>query len=168
MVHSPVPLPQRTLFVVHPGTGGVPADSTELPPAPVPPPGTGAAAVPVLASSPVRMAVPERAVLAARHWAGTAAGELWFKPDRVAFVLWHGKPESMAEHRAYIKSRAWVPPEMTGKSAALIAFAGIAYHLLIARPVKAAARTADAAAERPLRFLMLAVFLVALILILPL
>ena len=42
----------------------------------------------------------------------------------------------MAEHRAYIKSRAWVPPELAGKPAAVIAAAGIVYHLTVARPLK--------------------------------
>jgi hypothetical protein len=125
----------------------------------VAPQGTPGAVVP--------MKVTERAALAARHWAGTAAGELWLNPGRAAHALWHGKPESMAEHRAYIRSRAWVPPEMTGKPAAFIAWAGIAYHLIIARPVKAAARITDAASERPLRLLMAAVLISVLIFIVP-
>jgi hypothetical protein len=149
-----VPVP-RVLAVVRDGTGAVPGLSTE----PVPVPAAG-----------VPMTVPERGRLAVAHWAGTAAngaGQLWLHPGRVLHVLWHGKPESMAEHRAYVKSRAWVPPELTGKPAAVIAVAGILYHLLIARPVKAAARIADASAERPLRMIMLAAFITALAFILP-
>ena len=114
----------------------------------------------------VPMSVPERARLAVNRWAGTVAngaGQLWLHPDRVLYVLWHGKPGSMAEHRAYVKSRAWVPAELSGKPAAVIAVAGIVYHLIIARPLKAIARTVDAAAERPLRLLMLAVFVLILL-----
>jgi hypothetical protein len=112
------------------------------------------------------MSVPERTRLAVAGWAGTAAegaGQLWLHPDRVIHSLWHGKPASMAEHRAYMKSRAWVPPELTGKPAAVIAWAGILYHLLIARPLKAVARTVDVAADRPLRLLMLIVFVLILL-----
>ena len=82
---------------------------------------------------------------------------------RSLYVLWQGKPGSMAEHRAYVKSRAWVPPELTGKPATVIARAGILYHLLIARPLKVVARTIDAAADRPLRLLMLIVFVLILL-----
>ena len=126
-------------------------------------------ALPETAGGAVPMTLPQRGRHAVSHWAGTAAegaGKLWLNPGRVLHVLWHGKPESMAEHRAYVKSRAWVPPELTGKSAAVITVAGILYHLLIARPVKTAARIVDGAADRPLRMLMLAVFVSALILIL--
>ena len=58
-------------------------------------------------------------------------------------------------------------------SAAVIAWAGIAYHVLVGHPVKSAmkavvkvAMNIDRDAERPLRMLMLAVFVSALILIL--
>jgi hypothetical protein len=92
--------------------------------------------------------------------------ELWLHPDRLLYVMWHGKPESMAEHRAYMKSRAWVPPEMTGGAEKAVIGAGLFYHLLIARPLKAAAKTVDAAADRPLRLLCLAVFVTVLIVLL--
>ena len=72
----------------------------------------------------------------------------------------------MAEHRAYVQSRAWVPRELSGKTAAFIAMAGITYHLMVARPVKGAARIVDAAAERPLRLLLLAAFVSVLVLVL--
>ena len=117
----------------------------------------------------VPMTLPQRGRHAVSHWAGTAAegaGQLWLNPGRVLHVLWHGKPESMAEHHAYVRSRAWVPRELSGKPAAVIAWAGIIYHLLIACPLKGAARIVDAAAERPLRLLMLAAFISVLALIL--
>ena len=146
-----------------PSTGTEPGtERTPLRPAPVPAASTKAA-VPVPAG--VRpVTVPERV--------GTAVAEtvreLWLHPDRLLYVLWHGKPESMAEHRAYMKSRAWVPPEMTGGAEKAVTVAGLFYHLLIARPLKAAAKTVDAAADRPLRLLGLAVFVLALLVILAL
>ena len=157
------PAAPRAPFLLRPGTGEtVPGPE----PATVPlarDAGTGpGTAVP----APVPMSVPERARLAVNRWAGTVAngaGQLWLHPDRVLYVLWHGKPGSMAEHRAYVKSRAWVPAELSGKPAAVIAVAGIVYHLIIARPLKAIARTVDAAAERPLRLLGLVVFVLILL-----
>jgi hypothetical protein len=73
----------------------------------------------------------ERTRLAVTHWAGTAAngaGQLWLHPGRLGYALYHGKPNSMAERRAYVKSRAWVPPGLDGKAAKVIAAEGIAFH----------------------------------------
>jgi hypothetical protein len=109
----------------------------------------------------------ERASGAARR-AGTAvqaACGLWLHRDRLLHVMWHGKPESMAEHRAYIQSRAWVPPELDGNAEKAVISAGIAYHLIIARPLKAAAKAVDAAAERPLRLLCLIVLILAVLIL---
>jgi hypothetical protein len=120
--------------------------------------------------SAVPMTAPERARLAVTHWGGTAAtgaGQMWLHPGRLVHGLYNGKPGSLAEHRAYVKSREWVPPELDGKAAAFIAVTGIAYHLLIARPLKAGALTVSASADRPLRlagliaFLAVAFFLLA-------
>ena len=137
-----------------------------LRPAPVPAGSTEAVPVPA-GARPVT--VPERAAGAVRR-SGTAvlnaARELWFHPDRLLYVLWHGKPESMAEHRAYVKSRAWVPPGMGGAAEKAVIGAGLFYHLIIARPLKSVAKTADAAADRPLRFLCLVMLLLAVFLIL--
>jgi hypothetical protein len=162
------PAPRRTLAVVRAGTEGGPA---AVPP--VPGGGTGscadvgAEAVPVPAAVP--MAVPERARLAVSRWAGPvveAVRELWLHPDRLLYVMWHGKPESMAEHRAYMKSRAWVPPGMDGGAEKAVTGAGLFYHLLIARPLLAVANTVGAAAVRPLRLLCLAVLITVLIVLL--
>ena len=125
---------------------------------------------------PVPLTLAERARLAVAGWAATAASavrQLWLHPDRVLHSLWHPEPETMAEHRAYIRSRAWVPPGLDGRPAAVIAWAGIVYHILIGHPLKAsmkaavkAAQNIDRAAERPLRIFMFAVFISALVLIL--
>ena len=122
------------------------------------------------------MTAPERARLAVSRRAGTVAagaGRLWLNPGRVLHSLRHDEPETMAEHRAYIRSRAWVPPELTGKPATVIAVAGFMYHVLIGLPLKAAAKTigeaarqVDKAAQRPLRLLPLVVFVVLLFVIL--
>jgi hypothetical protein len=156
------PAPLRGLRLLRGDTkgdtaGGDTAD-TKGDTAPIPVSAPGAGIVPLSPAERIRLAVA--------GWAGTAAGavgQLWLHPDRVLYVLWHGKPGSMAEHRAYVKSRAWVPAELSGKPAKVLAVLGIFYHLVIARPVKAVARMADAAAERPLRLLMLAAFILILI-----
>lgn len=166
------PVSRRTLTIVRAGT--------EVGSVPVPPvldAGTGPGTEPVpVPPVPVPMPVLKRARLAVSRHAGTAArtaGEIWAPCGRTLYRLWHPEPESMAGHRAYIQSRAWVPPELTGKPAAVIAWAGIAYHILIGHPVKSAmkavvkaAMNIDRDAERPLRLLMLAAFVSAIVLIL--
>ena len=128
---------------------------------------TGVASVPPAAVVPVSPAT--RTALAVKR-AGTgavqAARELWLHPDRLLYVMWHGKPESMAEHRGYMKSRAWVPPGMGGGAEKTVIWAGLFYHLVIARPLKAAAKTVDAAADRPLRLLCLVLLAVVLVFLL--
>ncbi len=129
----------------------------------------GSGETPVAAGAVVPMRASERAGNAVRHWAGTAAsgaGQLWLHPGRLVHGLYTGKPGSLAEHRAYVKSRAWVPPELDGKAASFIAVAGIVYHLLIARPLKAAALTVSASADRPLRLAGLTAFLTVAFLLL--
>ena len=161
--------PQRTPLSVVRGTGTGTGGAAPLP-APVPADGTEVGTpVPAAVSTPVPLTVAERAGTAARRAAdGTAnvVRELWLHPDRLLHVMWHGKPESMAEHRAYIKSRAWVPPGMDGKPESAAIGAGLFYHLIVARPLKAAAKSVDAAADRPLRLLGLAVFVTVLIVLL--
>jgi hypothetical protein len=80
--------------------------------------------------------------------------------------MWHGKPESLSEHRAYMKSRAWVPPGMDGGAEKAMTGAGLFYHLLIGRPLLAVANTVAAAAVRPLRLLALTVLVITLIVLL--
>jgi hypothetical protein len=75
----------------------------------------------------------ERTRLTVTHWASTAAngaGRLWLDPGRLGHSLYHGKPGSLAEHRAYIKSRAWVPPELDGKAAKVTAGAGVVFYTI--------------------------------------
>lgn len=102
----------------------------------------------------------------AAHVVVKAAQELWLHPDRLIHAAWHGNPKTLAQHRAHIKARGWVPPEMTGKAAAFVTVAGIAYHVLIARYVKAACKAVDGSADYPLRFLGLLVFLAILFVLL--
>lgn len=132
-------------------------------------PADSAAPAPVTAGAVMPMRRAERAGAVTRR-AGSAvaeaARELWLHPDRLLYVMWHGKPESMAEHRAYMKSRAWVPPGMDGGAEKAVTGAGLFYHLLIARPLLAAANTVAAAAVRPLRLLCLAVLVLVLIVLL--
>ena len=116
--------------------------------------GTAPAAVP--------LSVASRTAATLRHH----ARGLWLDPGRLLYVMWHGKPGSMAEHTAYLKSAAWVPEEMTGRPRAFLIAAGIAYHVLIGWPLKLAAKAIDSAAGRPLRLLALVIFVTALIVLL--
>jgi hypothetical protein len=137
----------------------------------------GSAPAPVTTGAVVPMTLPERGRRTITRWLSTAAriaGQIWPPFGRALYRLWHPEPETMAEHRAYIRSMAWVPPELSGrKSGIAIAAAGIAYHVLIGHPLKAAMRAVrkaaentEVAAERPLRLFLLAVFVSALVLIL--
>lgn len=94
------------------------------------------------------------------------AAELWLHPDRLLHSLYHGKPGSMAEYMAYVKSLAWVPPEMTGRWRAFFVITGIAYLLTIGMLLKAFAKALDAAAPHPLCMLAITVLVVALIVLL--
>lgn len=124
------------------------------------------------APSAVPLSPSARTRLAVSHWAGTAAriaGEIWAPCGRTLHSLWHPAPETMPEYRAHIRSHGWVPPELAGKSAAVIRWAGFLYHILIGYPLKSAMKAAvkaamnvDKAAERPLRIFMFAVFVSAL------
>lgn len=146
--HGPVPGPET-------GTGGVAPR-----PAPVPGANTGDGTA-VLA--PVGTPVPSSAVARTGTALGYHVRELWLNPGRLLHSLYHGKPGSMAEHMAYLKSAAWVPEEMAGKPRAFLVAAGIAYHVLIAWPLKLAAKAIDSAADRPLRLAAFAAFLVLFI-----
>ena len=53
---------------------------------------------------------------------------MWLHPDRLGHSLYNGKPGSMADHRAYIKSRGWVPPDLDGKWRKAIAGAGVVFY----------------------------------------
>src|ERR1700678_422916 len=105
------PAASRALAVVRAGTDAVPESGQPVLNAGT---GTSTEAVPVPADV-VALTVPERTRLAGAHWGGAAAngaGQLWLHPGRLVHVLYTGKPGSLAEHRAYVKSREWVPPEL--------------------------------------------------------
>jgi hypothetical protein len=150
---------------------GTEAGTERAPLRPAPVPASGTRAVPVPAGvSPVT--VPERAAGAIGR-AGTgaleAARELWLHPDRFLHVILHGKAETMRQHRAHVKSRAWVPDGMDGGARKAVIAAGIAHHLIVARPLKAsmkavkfAAEKVDQAADRPLRLYLTAVLVLVL------
>lgn len=109
--------------------------------------------------------VGDRSGVALRAAAGAAAGVargLWLDPGRLLHVLYHGRPGSMSEHMAYLKSAAWVPEEMTGRPRAFLVAAGVAYHVIVAWPLKLAAKAIDSAADRPLRLAGLALLVIAL------
>lgn len=71
-----------------------------------------------------RLAAVLRAWLTARHWAA-----MWWEPAE-RFITnprgpYHAQPESLADHAAYRRSRAWVPPGHEGK---ILGPCGAAYH----------------------------------------
>lgn len=101
--------------------------------------------------------------------AGTAVAnavrELWLHPDRLVHSLWNGSPGSMADHYRYMTSREWVPDSLEGKEAAFVAYAGLAYHILVGWPLLALSKALGAAAVKPLRFLALIVPVFILVLL---
>ena len=132
----------------------------------------GASVASVSPASVAPLSVAGHARVGVRAMAGVAR-ELWLHPDRFLHVIIHGKAETMAEHRAHIKSRDWVPPEMTGRAEKAVIGAGLFHHLVIARPLKAsmkavkfAAEKVDQAADRPLRLYLTVILIVALIVLL--
>ena len=152
-VTAPLPVTEAVTLPVQPsGVTGNPEDATGCEP--------GAEVTPL----PVPLSPVERTRLAVAHWAGIAvngAGQLWLHPGRLGHTLYHGKPSSMAEHVAYVKSRAWVPPELDGKLAAFIAGAGIVFYS-IAALAQIPLLILKAALDRMLRLTGLAVLLIAL------
>lgn len=143
------------------GPGNAAPDPVTVPVTPSPETSavTGNAAV-----APVR--VPMSAAVRASTALRYHARELWLNPGRLLHSLYHGKPGSMAEHVAYLKSAAWVPEEMTGRPRAFLAAAGIAYHVIVAWPLKLAAKAVDSAADRPLRLAGLIALAIVLIVLL--
>lgn len=165
-----IPAARRALFALPAVTGAGPGNAGPEPVTGPVTPFSASASITGNTGVVVPMTLPERSRHAVAHWAGTAAngaGQLWLHPGRLVHGFYNGKPGSLAEHRAYVKSREWVPPELGGKAATVIAFAGIIYHLLIARPLKAAALTVSASADRPLRLAGLTAFLGIAFLLLP-
>jgi len=98
----------RTDAGVTPGAGLVPAG--ELPAA-------------MLAGA--ELAPWQRAWLTVAHWAGQCWRHICALTTNPRGP-WHAQPESLADHDAYRKSRAWIPPGQAGK---VIGPAGNAYHL---------------------------------------
>ena len=160
--HAPPALP-RGLRLLGGDTAAPDRAAPDTDPGTVSPPVPAATLVPMSAGARARVALKHRA-----RGAGAAASALWLHPDRLAHSMWQGRPESMAEHFAYMRSRAWVPAELQGRKAAFIAWVGLAYHVLIGWPLKCAAKLLDTAAGRPLRLACLIAFLAVFVfLILP-
>lgn len=158
------PVPPRALFVLRGGAGtgdAVPEASPATVPAPVEA-STGDSTEVQPVPSSVPMTVPERARLAVAHWATAAAngaGQLWLNPGRLGHTLYNGKPGSMAEHFAYAKSRAWVPPELDGRAARVLGDAGVVFYSIVAL-LQLPLLILYAAMDRALRLTGLAVFLI--------
>ena len=136
-------------------------------------PADGTATAPVTTGAVIPMRRAERAGAVTRR-AGSAVAEavreLWLHPDRLVHVIIHGNAETMAEHRAYVKSRGWMPKGLDGGWVAIV---GLAHYLVIARPLKAsmkavkfAAEKIDQAADRAVVFYPVLILVITLIVLL--
>lgn len=146
-------------------------------PAPVPADGTqDGTAVLAPASTPVPMSAAARAGTALRYryrGAASSAREFELSAERFLYAFAHPQPETMQEHRAYVKSRAWVPEGMPEGAERAAIVAGILHHVVIGRPLKALAKSlkfaamkADEAGDRAFRFYGWLAFIGLLVLIL--
>lgn len=174
------PAPVRGLRLVQGGTegdtnvsaGGGTRGDTAAPGTGVTPPAGiaqgGTVSLPVPGAEVVPLSIPERSSAALRQWAESAADRtrpLLLPYARFCVALC--QPESIADHRAHVKSRAWVPEELDGNARKALVFLGVSYHLIIGRPLKiaarivaGAARIVERSADRPLRLAGLIAFLV--------
>lgn len=152
----------------HDGTPVTPQDGNS--------PADSAATAPVTTGAVMPMRRAERAGAVTRR-AGNAVAEavreLWLHPDRLVHVIIHGKAETMTEHRAYVKSRAWVPKGLDGAWEATVVIVGLAHYLIIAGPLKAsmkavkfAAEKVEQAADRAVVFYLVLVFILVLFVLL--
>lgn len=157
--------PPGTAPSTAPGAGPGTETGTATGPAPVPAAGTETGTE---ISTVIPLTLAERAstALQYRYRAATV-------PGRPLHSLIHGKGDTLREHRARIKSHYWIPEGVTGRPESALAFLGVAHHVMIARPVKAAAKAArftadkiDQAAESILLFYGLLFLFAALIVLL--
>lgn len=141
-------------------------EAREAPPAPAPAPAPAAA----VTLHGGRMPIRSQAGAAAGHAFRSArarAREMAKRPGGPVNALLEAKPESVAEHRAYARSRAWVPPAHSGRfpdsrdrdREAVVGRLGAAYHLLIGTPGVALGNSISGIAARPLRFLLVVLVL---------
>lgn len=141
------------------GSGNEPEAETE----------TGSGAV-----VPMRRAERAGTALRLRYRSAVAsARELELSAERFLYAFTHPQPETMKEHRAYIKSRAWVPEGMPEGAEKAVIAAGVFHHVVIGRSLKALAKSlkfaaakADEAGDRAPRFYGWVAFLGLLVLIL--
>lgn len=106
-------------------------------------------------SVPLRRAsLAGRVLMSAREHAARTWGEQ--KRHR---SFWHflwtvliSQPESLAEHRLHIQSRAWLHDYMNGGFRTFCERENVLYHLAVARSVKFACQSADKVFERQYRF----------------
>jgi hypothetical protein len=98
---------------------------------------------------------PERAAIALGHWLDLSkaaiARRYEARPDGLLRGLLHAKPESLAEHRNYVRSRAWVPE---GHEGSLIPGIGVLYHNTIGVTLVALGNAISALGARQLRFMI--------------
>lgn len=151
----------------HPGPADPDPAKDDETQAPDPAPAAPSAAVTLHGD---RMPIRSQAGAAAGHAfraARARAREMAKRPGGPVNALLEAKPESVAEHRAYARSRAWVPPAHSGRfpddrdrdREAVVGRLGAAYHLLIGTPGVALGNSISGIAARPLRFLLVVLVL---------
>jgi hypothetical protein len=120
-----------------PGTGSADGTGTEVVPVPVQRAGTGTLALLWLREHAARAAENQRRHRTFWHW--TWAGLV-------------SRAETLAEHRDYVKSRAWVEDYMTGWVRDFIEWENVLYGIFVARTMKFICQSTDKIFERQLRF----------------
>jgi hypothetical protein len=141
-----------------PSTATVPAHQAGL----VPSPGTTASVVPGLAVPQQRTSLAEHLLLSLRDWAKRTADSQ--KRHR---SFWHwlwaeivdSRPDSLAEHVAYLRSRQWLEDHMTGWLRSFAEWETIAFGLLVGIPLKVIGNNLSRLGERQWRFWAVVVFL---------
>lgn len=139
---APAPAPERAPV---PGTGvQAPADGT----------GTGTVVLAPVPAPLKRAGTGTLLMMSLRDRLGEIA-----ENQRRHRTFWHwvwaglvSRPETLAEHRDYVKSRAWLEDYMTGWVRDFIEWENVLYGIFVARTVKFACQSADKVFQRQLRF----------------
>lgn len=124
-----------------------------------PVPGRGGAVagtvVPAVAAPADRISLGEHVLLSLRDWAARVAAA---QRNHRSFThwLWHEfwdvQPESLGQHRRYLRSRCWLKDYMTGWLRRFCEWENIAFALLIGRPLIAACNSISRIGARQSRF----------------
>jgi hypothetical protein len=96
----------------------------------------------------------EQITIVVRHWIfmiTQTLARLTTEKTGVIFGLWHAKPESCAEHHAYVSSGRWVPEAAQDAFAEFLRIAGKIDGWLIGKPLVVLGNSISGIGARPLR-----------------